>query len=189
MEEVKVVEETKEQYGDDLFDFQLSKPMIKVKTKLANMFVSGDMPHDWQIYAAHQLVNKQCILNIPTGYGKSHVLSTAAYILASKGEYVTLLYQSELIKNRDQDKFSYLLKLKKDGQPLVRFEAIWGTDDDGHSCLNLIHDIFTNRVLIDEIDVTFLDQPEFRDRIMESSSNISGVTASATADDETSVSE
>ena len=151
------------------------------------MFVSGNMPHDWQIYAAFQLLEKQTILNIPTGYGKSHVLATAAYILANRGEHVTLLYQTELIKNRDQDTFAHLLKLDKDGVPLVRFEAIWGTDREGKPCLNYKPEIFTGRVLMDEIDVTFLDQYEFRDNIMPYKDTISGVTASATANDKTSM--
>ena len=41
-------------------------------------------------------------------------------------------------------------------------------------------------VLMDEIDVAFLDQTEFRDKIMPYKTMISGVTASATANDETS---
>ena len=134
MEEVKEPEHDQDmtpQIGADLFSFELTEDMEEVKVQFHTIFVSGNMPHDWQIYAAFQLVNKQTILNIPTGYGKSHVLATAAYILANRGEHVTLLYQTELIKNRDQDNFAHLLQIEKDGEPLVRFEAIWGINEYG----------------------------------------------------------
>ena len=80
------------QFGSDLFTYELTDDMEEAKIELGTVFASSNMPHDWQIYAAFQLVEKQTILNIPTGYGKSHVLSTAAFILANRGERVTLLY-------------------------------------------------------------------------------------------------
>ena len=73
--------------------------------------------------------------------------------------------------------------MEKDGFPLVTFEAIWGYNDLGRPCLNFNPELFSRRVLIDEIDVTFLDQPDFRDRILEFKHQIGGVTASATAMD------
>ena len=62
-----------------------------------------------------------------------------------------------------------------------------GTNDDGKPALNFKREWFNGRVLIDEIDVTFLDQPKFRDLIMPHRHVISGVTASATATDKTSM--
>ena len=100
---------------------------------------------------------------------------------------MTLLYQTELIKNRDQENFAHLLKMNKDGMPLVTFEAIWGTNNECKQCLNFKPEIFNGTVLMDEIDVTFLDQPEFREKIMPFKDMISGVTASATANDATSM--
>ena len=175
------------QFGSDLFTYELTDDMEEAKIELGTVFASSNMPHDWQIYAAFQLVEKQTILNIPTGYGKSHVLSTAAFILANRGERVTLLFQTELIKNRDQDNFAHLLRMRKDGEPLVSFEAIWGANRDGCPYLNFKPEIFDRRVLMDEIDVAFLDQTEFRDKIIPYVTMISGVTASATATDKTSL--
>ena len=71
------------QFGSNLFHYVLTPEIIEVKSKLESLFAGENMPHDWQIYAAFCLVELQTILNIPTGFGKSHVLSTAAFIIAS----------------------------------------------------------------------------------------------------------
>jgi len=49
------------------------------------------------------------VLEIPTGYGKSHVLCLAATLLLLKGFKVSIYFPNAILQMRDTQNFKYLL--------------------------------------------------------------------------------
>ena len=73
-------------------------------------------PYDWQINAALLLCKPGSILQIPTGYGKSHVICLAAFHILNwqKDTKVALYFPNETIMRWDLELFGRMLRQFKD---------------------------------------------------------------------------
>jgi len=102
--------------------------------------------------AAVLLAHDSTILQIPTGYGKSHVICLTAFFLLSNKKKVSIYFPNETIKERDLSLFAPMFAPYKDN-----FRANLKRPK-GYTSL-LAEEFEPNSdwiIIIDEIDASFL---------------------------------
>lgn len=89
---------------------------------------------------------------IPTGFGKSHVLCLSAAHLLQKGKKVLLVFSNEYIMKRDVSLFSGIFRSIAPSDHFKSLSVDFKSKNFLHSILNSKEDW---EVLVDEIDSAF----------------------------------